>query len=142
MDRFIVGSRAFFSCYEDFKPSDEDVLILDDNPTDYKFHQEIRIKGNCIFRWKRMNAQEFVDYHKKLNTGMFIGKFIVPEFTTEIGLTIEQLAELRCLAERLDERHQYERIIFDSYIKNNEFVLTEEQRLSAYNNYKSSRKTI
>lgn len=139
MDKFTVGSNAFFSQYEDFTPNDNDVLMLVDEPKDFETQQQIRFKGNCIFKWKRMSAEDFIKYHKNMNLGMTIGKFLVPDFANEIGLTIQQLKELEGLSNLLDERHSYEKVIFDSYIENNSFTLSEEQRLRAYNKYKAQR---
>ena len=139
MNKFIVGSKAFFNEYKDFVPHDEDVLLIDDNPTDYQNQMQIHIKGKCYFRWRRMGKEELIEYHKPCKCGMFIGKFLVPDFAKEIGLTIEDLKELEFLTNNLDERHLYEKIIYDSYIENGDFVLTDEQRLKAYNEYKRLR---
>ena len=70
---------------------------------------------------------------------MIVGKFLIPEFCEEIGMTIEDLPKLRPLIEKLDDGHKYEEIIFNSYIENGAFILTDEQRLKAYNSYKESR---
>ena len=86
-----------------------------------------------------MGKEELIEYHKPCKCGMFIGKFLVPDFAKEIGLTIEDLKELEFLTNNLDERHLYEKIIYDSYIENGDFVLTDEQRLKAYNEYKRLR---
>ena len=70
---------------------------------------------------------------------MVIGKFLVPEFCDAIGFTIEDLPKLEVLVTRLDEKHLYEKIIYDSYIENNAFVLTDRQRDQAYKSYLESR---
>ncbi len=70
---------------------------------------------------------------------MQLGKFLVPGFVQEIGFTIEHLKALKPLAEKLDERHRYEKVIYDSYIENGSFELTEEQRSKAYEQYKLAR---
>ena len=70
---------------------------------------------------------------------MVIGKFLVPEFCAEIGFTIEDLPRLEPLLAKLDEKHKYEEIIYNAYIENNAFVLTDEQRAAAYESYKVSR---
>lgn len=137
----IVGSSAFFGDFEDFIPDDEDTLILVDNPTDFNIHQQIRLNGNCIFKWKRMTSDEFINYHKDLDLGLLLGKFLVPEFIEEIGLTINQLKELELLSTKLDKRHLYEKVIYDSYIENGDFILNDAQKLKAYNLYKKH-KTI
>ena len=140
MNRFTVGSRAFFSNYEDFTPHDTDILLLEDNPTDYKYCSQLRIKGNCYFRWKRMSKEEFIALHDEKASGLLLGKFLVPEFAKEIELTIEDLKRLSNLLEKLDDKHTYEKIIYNSYLENGDFYLTDEQRKKAYDEYKEKRK--
>ena len=139
MDRFVVGSKAFFNGFDDFNPTDNDVLILEDKPSGYITESQIRLNGNCYFKWKRMSAKDFVEHHKKCKCGMAIGKFLVPDFAKEIGLTIDNLKELKCLYDLLDERHSYEKVIYDSYVENDGFFLTDEQRKKAYGEYKKYR---
>jgi hypothetical protein len=40
-------------------------------------------------------------------------------------LTIADLKQLQPLIDALDQKHQYEAIIYNSYLKNKAFVLTE-----------------
>lgn len=82
-----------------------------------------------------MTPDEFIEYtlHKKL--AMEIGKFLVPEVANYLGFTINHLKKLSPLIDFLDDKHRYEKIIFESYIENNDFFLTEEQRLKAYLEY-------
>ena len=70
---------------------------------------------------------------------MVIGKFLVPEFCETIGLLVEDLPQLKILITKLDDKHMYEKIIYDSYIENGSFTLTDEQRDRAYKSYKNSR---
>ncbi|CAJ0610685.1 unnamed protein product [Cylicocyclus nassatus] len=59
-----VGFTNVDNNYDDFEPHDKDVLILEDNPVDYKIQQQIRLGGNCYFKWKRLSPDEYVEYHK------------------------------------------------------------------------------
>lgn len=70
---------------------------------------------------------------------MQLGKFLAPEFCELIGLNLSHLTQLGPLTNRLDPKHQYEKVIFDSYISNGAYTLTDAQRLQAYEVYKSSR---
>jgi hypothetical protein len=70
---------------------------------------------------------------------MVLGKFLIPEFNEKIGFTIEDLPRMKPLIEKLDDKHKYEELIFNSYIKNNAFTLTSRQREQAYKSYKESR---
>jgi hypothetical protein len=55
---------------------------------------------------------------------MVIGKFLVPGFCQEIGMNVSDLSKLAPLLELLDKQHEYEKIIYNSYIENNSFTLT------------------
>ena len=70
---------------------------------------------------------------------MAIGKYLVPEFCAEIGFTIEDLPKVSSLLDRLDDKHKYEKILYDCYIENGSFALTNEQRQRAFKSYKESR---
>ena len=70
---------------------------------------------------------------------MVVGKFLIPEFNKKIGFTIDDLPKIKPLIDRLDEKHIYEKIIYESYLENNSFTLTEDQRLKAYKKYKETR---
>lgn len=86
-----------------------------------------------------MTPKEFIDYHKQCNCGLFLGKFLVPEFCKEIQFSIEDLKQLDNLIILLDDKHQYEKMIYDCYLENNDFILTKEQKDKIYNEYKKSR---
>lgn len=135
----VVGSNAFFKCYDDFKPHDSDILVLVDDLYNNLTNLQIRLKGNCQFVWKKLSPEKFIEYHKKHKVGIYLGKFLVPEFVNEIGFTIEHLKQLEFLLELLDEKHLYEKIIYNAYIENNDFCLTDKQRLNAYIKYKKER---
>ena len=71
---------------------------------------------------------------------MQLGKFLVPAFVEAIGFTIEDLKKLQPLADNLDDKHKYEKVIYDSYIQNNDFTLTDEQLQKAYLEYKHNKR--
>lgn len=59
---------------------------------------------------------------------MQVGKFLVPAVATELKLTIQDLKKLKPLITKLDVEHIYEEAIYEAYIENNGFFLTDEQR--------------
>jgi len=138
--RFIVGSNAFFKSFDDFKPHDEDILFLYDKLDQINLQVRLHNKNKCIFEWKRLTPDEYIKYHKEHQCGIFIGKFLVPEFVKEIGFTIEHLKQLEFLLDLLDEKHQYEKLIYNYYIENNDFYLTNEQLAEVYKTYKLFKK--
>lgn len=71
---------------------------------------------------------------------MQLGKFLIPTFIEAIGFTIEDLKKLQPLADNLDDKHKYEKVIYDSYIQNNDFILTDEQLQKAYLEYKHNKR--
>jgi hypothetical protein len=137
MDRFLVGSNAFFRGYfEDFVSKDVDTLVLESKPVGYENVRQFHFNNRCIFQWRRMDKNEFIDLSLERGLGMELGKFLVPEFARELEMDIEDLERLRPLAEKLDEKHLYEKVIYDAYIENCCWVLTDEQRTEAYRIYK------
>lgn len=139
--RFKVGSQAFFSTYLDFKPNDIDEVEFEEEPKLYKNFMQFRKKDKtrCLFLWRKMTADEFVEYTLNTKLPMEIGKFLVPEVAEYIGFTIDHLRQLTSVAERLDGKHSYEKIIFDSYLENGGFYLTQDQRDTAYAEYRITR---
>lgn len=135
----IVGSTYFFNNIKGFSSKDIDILEIVSSPKDFKYSYQLSRKGKCVFKWKKMSPKKFIKITLERNCPMEIGKFLIPEFCKEIGFTIEHLLELKSLVEKLDDKHKYESIIFDSYIENNDFILTQEQLLKSYNEYKKYR---
>lgn len=139
MDKILIGSQYFFSCYDDFNSKDVDELsIIDTN--EFRHIKQITGCGKCMFYMKKhQSKEEYIDWALKSQLGMVVGKFLVPEFCEAIGFTIEDLPRMQTLIDKLDDKHQYEKIIFNSYIENGDFTLTEEQRDLAYQSYKMTR---
>ena len=135
----LVGSNVFFKDIEGFNSKDIDILELVDNPTNFKYLRQFRFKDKCVFQWKRMTPEKFIEVTLQNNTPMEIGKFLVPDFIKEIGFTIQHLKQLQPLIDRLDEKHKYEKVIYDAYIENGEFKLNEKQLNEAYKIYKLTR---
>ena len=139
MAKFLMGSQYFFSEYPDFKSKDIDELEFVDEG-DFKYIRQLSGRGRCLFQVKRQSsARAHINFALQMPLGMVLGKFLIPEICQAIGLKIEDLNKLSPLVERLDEKHKYEEIIYNSYLANKAFVLTPEQRLQAYNSYKESR---
>lgn len=137
--QYLMGSSYFFGCFKDFKSHDVDYIILEDNPKDYINVKNIRGRGQDIFYWRKMDPKEFIEITLAGKTPMQLGKFLIPEVVEAIGFTIEDLKLLEPLVFRLDNKHLYERIIYYSYINNNKFSLTNEQRIQAYQVYRKYR---
>lgn len=134
----LMGSRYFFSEYPDYHSHDIDKIELQDT-NDYKYVRIIRGQGKDYFFFKRKPKEEMIQDALKQELAMVVGKFLVPEFCQEIGFTIEDLPRLQPLIDRLDEKHLYEKIIYEAYLNNGSFTLTQEQRDQAYEEYKRLR---
>lgn len=134
----LVGSSYFFKDYEGFVPKDTDYVTLVTNPTEFKYVRQTSGKF-CLFEWRKMPPEAFIKYALNKGPAMQLGKFLVPEFAEKIGFTIEHLKKLQPLVDSLDERHKYERVIYESYIKNNKFEMTKEQLDKAYEAYRKAR---
>ena len=125
--------------YKDFKPHDLDLLEFIETK-EFKHIRHICGQGKCIFQLNRhTNKNEYINWALQSNLGMVIGKFLIPEVAKEMNLEISDLYQLSPLIAKLDDKHKYEEIIYNSYLENKDFILTEEQRLKAYQSYKESR---
>lgn len=131
----LVGSNVFFKNIEGFTSKDIDILELVDNPTGFKNVRQFKFSDKCVFQWRKMPINELIDITLSRNFPMEIGKFLVPEFIYEFNLTINDLKRLYPLVIKLDDLHKYEEVIYDSYIENNGFYLTENQLQKAYKIY-------
>lgn len=139
MNRMLIGSQYFFNCYEGFEGRDLDELEIIETDN-FRHCRQISGQRRCLFQFKKYDSKEvYIKYALRSKTGMVLGKFLVPEFCNAIGFTIEDLPRLEPLLAKLDEKHKYEEIIYNAYIENNAFVLTDEQRAAAYESYKVSR---
>ena len=118
----IVGSNAFFRSIDGFVSKDTDILELIDKPIGFKIFRQIKFPNKCVFQWKRMSPQEFIDVTIKNNTPMEVGKFLVQEFNNEIGFTIDDLKQLDLLINKFliesqtaNSTQQYFKEINDTY---------------------------
>lgn len=136
--KHLMGSKYFFSSFSDYKSHDTDYIqILDTN--EFKRKRIIRGQGCDYIQLKKKTKDEIIEDALNEKLPLCVGKFLIPEFNQEIGFTIDDLPKIKPLIDRIDEKHLYERIIFESYIENGGFFLTEEQLNKAYQSYKETR---
>ena len=139
MKTFLVGSTYFFNGLEGFKSKDKDRVVLVENPKGFTHCRQTSGAGSCLFEWKKMTADEFVAYTLNTKLPMSVGKFLVKEFCEEIGFTLNHLKQLKPIFDKLDDKHKYEKIIYEAYIGNGSYSLTEAQKLEAFEEYKKLR---
>lgn len=135
----LVGSNVFFKDIEGFTSKDIDILEFVDNPTDFKNVRQFKFPHKCVFQWRKMPVNELIDITLFRNFPMEIGKFLVPEFIKEFKLSIDDLKRLEPIIAKLDDKHKYEEVIYNAYLENNDFVLTDEQIQEAYRVYNKFR---
>ena len=139
MSKILMGSQYFFQGYNDFNSKDIDEIEIIETNT-FRYVRQLTGHSKCLFQLRKQTSKDdYINYALTSNTGMVIGKFLIPEFCNEIGMAIEDLPKLKPLLSKLDDKHKYEEIIYNSYIENNGFYLTNEQRDKAYGSYKESR---
>lgn len=131
----LVGSNVFFKDIEGFTSKDTDILEFVDNPTDFKNVRQFKFPDKCVFQWRKMSIDELIDMTLSRDFPMEIGKFLVPEFIKEFELSIDDLKRLEPIISKLDDKHKYEEVIYNSYIENNAFYLTDKQLKNAYEIY-------
>lgn len=138
-NKFLVGSKYFFKDYEDYKSKDVDYAIIKEKGNGYRYWKELHMGTECTFEIVKMSVQDMIAHIIKVGEPLMIGKFLVPEFNEAYGFKIEDLYRLQTLIDKLDEKHKYEKCIFDAYMKNKAFRLTKTQRNAAYKEYKKAR---
>ena len=126
-----------------FNPHDDYIFCLVDSPREcgimFGTRLEMKLNGVDYFYYINMPKDRLIKLHLSLNDAMTVGKFLVPDVAKYLDFTIEDIQKLSPLFEKLDERHIYEKVIFNSYIENGGFFLTPEQRQKAFEAYLSAR---
>ena len=136
--RIKCGSSTFFNKFEDYKPKDIDWIIFVDKIPGDKLMWRVKIKNDDLMMHHiSTTKQQFID--AALTNPLKIGKFLSPEFNKYIGFTIEDLKIFKDLVNQLDNTHKYQKVIYDSYLENGSFTLTDEQLDKAYKEYKKYR---
>jgi hypothetical protein len=133
-----MGSTYFFKGQPEFNPHDIDYVELVDDKS-IKEKLIIRGQGKDYIQLRRKDKESLIADALKTELAMVVGKFLIPEFNQEIGFTIEDLHKVKPLINRLDDKHKYEEIIYNSYLINKSFTLTKEQLEEAYALYKKFR---
>ena len=139
MDKFTVGSRAFFSGMDGYNPKDYDTLYLVDQGNGYKYIKQVSSAGSCQFFMVRNAKEVLIDYALNNSPSMAINKFLVPGLVNELGITIDDLRQLQPMVDKLDAKHRYLRTIYEAYLANGSFTLTDEQRADAFEVYRAAR---
>lgn len=138
---FNMGSSYFFSCFDDYKVKDLDELCIMEGFSD-KIKTNVlnmKTKEKDVFFFRDMDKSGFIKDTVESKVPMRVGKFLIPEFCKYIGFDIADYELLDEIFKNLDEKHSYERMIKEFYVENGDFVLTDEQRRKAYEEYKSKR---
>lgn len=134
------GSSIFFSKFDDYKLKDTDWIVFIDKLPGDKSMWRVKIKDDDLMMFKiGTSKQQHIDMVFETKVAMKIGKFLIPEFNEYIGFTVDDLQIFKDLINQLDDNHKYQKIIYDSYIENNSFTLSDEQLKKAYNEYKKYR---
>lgn len=145
--KFIAGSLYFFKDMSDYKLHDLDYVIITDEMF-RNYHHIFLIEdgiGKDYFYWKKNTPEWHVNsLLSEKSFSLDIARVLIPEVCKELGFTIEHLKQVKPVLDKIESqvgpKYNYYKIIYDSYIENNDFVLTEEQRLKAYQSYRESRK--
>lgn len=139
-----IGSGAFFKNFPDYVEKDRDFLVLCEKeliPGKLIINMR-KDKDDVFFMWN-CGKDELIRRHSGFTfSPMAAGKFLVPEVIQELGIQISDLEILRNVVERLDDKHSYEKVIYNSYIENGNTNLTPEQLEKAWEEYKKWRPDI
>ena len=139
--KYNVGSNYFFSKIDEFHSKDEDYLIfVDKDETLFEYQFWFKHPHEDKFIWKKLSPEDYIYYLNNVSIlPMEAGAFLNNDICEFVGFTIEHLKQLKSVFDKIDDKHKYEQIIFDSYIENNGFFLTHEQLKRSYEEYKKYR---
>ena len=138
--KFTIGSEVFFNGMPGFSPKDSDVLYVMEGWDSSNDVMNLRKgDGRDLFFVPDWDKERMIESTLRSGVPMRAGKFLVPKYASYIGMTVSDLRRLEPLMDSMDEKHSYEKVIYDSYIENGDFVLTDSQRESAYVRYVKER---
>lgn len=136
---FKCGSSCFFSSYDDYKVKDEDEIHVCDSLIGSSTTLNMKDGNKDIFFVKKMSACECINDCLECKIPMRAGRYLIPDIAEYFGIKVEDIERLRPCFDNIDKKHTYEKIIFESYLENGGFYLTDSQRLTAYMEYKKNR---
>lgn len=141
---FIVGSRYFFNDLNIDRDVDLIVILKDDTSSkdmkiikDYLFKQFKKYKKKDItYLFEKISFNDILNSVESLpNINLVkICTCLVPELAEYLDIKIEDLSKIKKYIFQLAEKNnkwKYYEVIYNSYIENNSFTLTEEQRKKA-----------
>lgn len=137
----IVGSTYFFKDIKGFKSKDIDYLYIiePEKAVGFKFVKQISSHNKCEFFVVKQPKEQLITWQLKHGPAMALGKYFIPEFAKVFDITIDDLKTLKPLKDKLDDKHKYLVAIYDAYLENKDFTLTDKQKEAAYYLYKSAR---
>lgn len=136
---FTIGSEYFFSGLDGFRPKDHDTLHIMDKWVLKRDVYRLKIGCRDAMLCRNMGKSGFVNDILSSAVPMKAGKFLVKEFNDYIGFSIEDLVSIAYIFDNIDPKHSYEKMICGFYLDNGSFMLTDEQRLEAFEEYKKAR---
>ena len=145
MISFIIGSTYFFKDkFNDFESKDIDELIILDKPLNVSDKSikvlNAKINNKDVFFYWPLTKEEFIQDTLNSDLPMKVGKFLVKEFAKDyLNMSIDELKKFENVFEKIDNRHKYEKLIYEYYIENNDWILTNEQLIKVYNIYKENK---
>ena len=136
---YLVGSRLFFDGMPDYNPKDSDYVMLVENPTIFNDCMTVRGDKKDIFLWRKTDAEEFVDMTIRLGTPMLAGKFLNKELCVDIRMTQQLFRRLKPLFDNMDDKHAYQKPVFDHILKTWDFDIPDKIKNIAFLIYLNSR---
>lgn len=138
--QILCGSNVFFKDIKGFYPHDTDWVMIDET-LDIKDKYIIRYRpGADYFVYSKLTREEFLNIMKNdYGSPLKLCVVILPEIIKLYKINIDHLKSLKSKRDQLPEKYEYLGIIYDSYIENNDFYLTDEQLMKSYEKYKQYR---
>lgn len=134
-----VGSSYFFNSLDEHHDLHVDKIALVDNTTNGWWKYIDVYGGATHYEWQKHTIGEWVDKLTSTNDNIRVSTFLVPDFINQIkdNLTIEEyFNKIKPLFNNLEDKYSWVVYVYNAYLNNKAFVLTDAQRESAYKMYK------
>lgn len=136
-----IGSSVFFEgAFDDYKSKDRDYVVIVDKIPGNQLCGRLKIRDDDLMIYQQgLSKDTYIALALESENTLRIGKFLIPEFNKFIGFRVEDLSVFKDKIKKLDDAHKYQKIIYDAYLENGSFSLTDEQLNKAYVEYKKYR---
>lgn len=139
MKDILVGSRSFFGSMPYFNSKDTDYVRFEKLP-DGEIYQRLVGWKTDYFIFGTTDKEVLLDFIESTGDYLHVAPFLSPAVCKIIGFRPEELPRIEKYVKLVPPKYRYYEKIYNAYVENDDFYLTEEQRAAAYKVYREARK--